>query len=308
MSVTVPSNPVPKTTTRPTRRGPSVLILSVVWIFAIIWLIPLLGALVTSFRSFDDLNSNGFWSIPKTLSFDNFSRAWNQAHIDRYIGNSFKITLPALALTMFFSSMCAYALVRFKFMLGKPIYMMFVAGLMLPFQVLLLPVFILANKAHIIPNGFTPDFPFLLFGVTYNTFWALILFHSAFQMGFSTFVLRNFMRTVPGSLFESAVIDGATEWTIFRRIALPLMLPGLAALATLEFTWIFNDYLWAVVLIQNDNLKPITTGLANLRGQYVSDWPLIVAGSLIATLPTLIVFFGLQRYFIDGLTVGATKG
>ncbi len=307
MSVTIPSNPMPQTSTRPMRRGPPAFVLTIVWVFALLWLVPLLGALVTSFRTFDDLNSNGFWSIPKALSFDNFSRAWNQAHINRYIGNSFQITLPALALTMLFSSMCAYALVRFKFILGKPIYMMFVAGLMLPFQVLLLPVFILANKAHFLPAVTLNPLSFQL-TTTYDTFWALILFHSAFQMGFSTFVLRNFMRTVPGSLFESAVIDGATEWTIFRRIALPLMLPGLAALATLEFTWIFNDYLWAVVLIQNDNLKPITTGLANLRGQYVSDWPLIVAGSLIATLPTLIVFFGLQRYFIDGLTVGATKG
>lgn len=307
MSVSVPSNPVPQTSTRLIKRGPSPLILTVVWAFAILWLVPLIGALVTSFRTFDDLNSNGFWSIPKALSLDNFGRAWNQAHVSRYIGNSFQITLPALVLTMLFSSMCAYALVRFKFLLGKPIYMMFVAGLMLPFQVLLLPVFILANKAHFLPS-LTLNPVAIQLTTTYDTFWALILFHSAFQMGFSTFVLRNFMRTVPGSLFESAVIDGATEWTIFRRIALPLMLPGLAALATLEFTWIFNDYLWAVVLIQNDNLKPITTGLANLRGQYVSDWPLIVAGSLIATVPTLIVFFGLQRYFIDGLTVGATKG
>ena len=116
------------------------------------------------------------------------------------------------------------------------------------------------------------------------------------------------MRTVPPSLFESAVIDGATEWTIFRRIAFPLMLPGLAALATLEFTWIFNDFLWALVLIQDTHLKPVTTGLANLRGQFTTDYPLIVAGSLVATIPTLIVFFGLQRYFIQGLTVGATKG
>ena len=132
--------------------------------------------------------------------------------------------------------------------------------------------------------------------------------HAAFQMGFSTFVLRNFMKTLPMSLFESAQIDGATEWTIFRRIAMPLTLPGLASLATLEFTFIFNDYIWAIVLLNSDKLKPITTGLTNLRGQYVSDWPLLVAGSLIATIPTLVVFFGLQRYFIDGLTVGATKG
>jgi multiple sugar transport system permease protein len=310
MSVSsVPSNPISSRPARKgsVRRGPPTYVMVIVWFFALLWLVPIVGALVTSVRTFDDLNIHGFWTIPNQLTLDNFSRAWNQAHISRYLGNSFKITIPALAITMLFSSMCAYALVRFKFLLNRPIYMMFVAGLMLPFQIMLLPVFMLANKAHFLPALSLNPLQLQL-TTTYDTFWALILFHSAFQMGFSTFVLRNFMKTVPASLFESAVIDGATEWTIFRRIALPLLLPGLAALATLEFTWIFNDYLWAVVLIQNDNLKPITTGLANLRGQYVSDWPLLVAGSMIATVPTLLVFFGLQRYFIDGLTVGATKG
>jgi multiple sugar transport system permease protein len=253
------------------------------------------------------LNANGFWSIPKSVSFNNYFRAWVQAGVSQYILNSFIITIPALLLTMGFSSMCAYAIIRFKFALAKPLYMMFVAGLMLPFQILLLPVFMIANKLAFIPSlSFDPIQIKLL--TTYDSFWALIFLHAAFQMGFSTFVLRNFMKTLPMSLFESAQIDGATEWTIFRRIAMPLTLPGLASLATLEFTFIFNDYIWAIVLLNSDKLKPITTGLTNLRGQYVSDWPLLVAGSLIATVPTLVVFFGLQRYFIDGLTVGATKG
>ncbi|PZA07863.1 MULTISPECIES: carbohydrate ABC transporter permease [unclassified Meiothermus] len=281
----------PHTRTRKLRRGPNPWVLAVVWFFALLWLVPFVGAIITSFRTFDDLNTRGFWSVPQEITVNNYVRAWGQAGVSKYLLNSFKITLPALAICVLFASMCAYGLVRFRFRLAMPIYVMFVAGLMLPFQVLLLPVFFLANKLHL-----------------YDTLWALILFHAAFQLGFCTFVLRNFMKTIPFSLFESALIDGASEWTIFRRIALPLLLPGLAALATLEFTWIFNDYLWAIVLLQSDEFKPITTGLANLRGQYVSDWPLMVAGSLIATVPTLVVFFGLQRYFIDGLTVGATKG
>jgi multiple sugar transport system permease protein len=273
------------------RRGVHPVIVAIVWIGAIIWLIPIVGALLTSVRTFDDLNERGLWSIPKEFTLMNFSNAWLQAGASRFMLNSFIVTIPALTATVFLSSMCAYALVRFRFSLSKPLYMMFVAGLMLPFQMLLLPVFQLSNTFKI-----------------YNTYWALILIHTAFQLGFCTFVLRNFMRTVPYSLFESAVIDGATEWTIFRRIALPLLLPGMAALMTLEFTWIFNDFLWALVLVQDTNLKPITTGLANLRGQFTTDYPLIVAGSMIATIPTLIVFFALQRYFIQGLTVGATKG
>ena len=273
------------------RKGVHPAIVFIVWFFALLWLVPIVGAFLTAFRTFDDLNEFGLFSIPRVFTFDNFTRAWQQANLGQFMLNSFIVTIPALTACVLLSSMCAYALVRFRFALAKPLYMMFVAGLMLPFQMLLLPVFKLSDDLGI-----------------YNTYWSLILIHTAFQLGFCSFVLRNFMRTVPPSLFESAVIDGATEWVIFRRIAFPLMLPGLAALATLEFTWIFNDFLWALVLIQDTHLKPVTTGLANLRGQFTTDYPLIVAGSLVATIPTLVVFFGLQRYFIQGLTVGATKG
>jgi multiple sugar transport system permease protein len=273
------------------KRGVHPAILTLVWIGAFIWLIPIAGSVLTSLRGFDDFNARGFWSIPERISLDNYVRAWGKMGIDKYLLNSFIVTIPALIGCIMLASMCAYALVRFQFKLAKPLYYMFVAGLLLPFQMLLLPVFKLTNDLGV-----------------YNTYWALIFFHTAFQLAFCTFVLRNFMKTVPSSLFESAMIDGATEWTIFLRIAFPLMMPGIASLATLEFTWIFNDYLWALVLITDNSLKPITTGLANLRGQYTTDYPLIVAGSIIACAPTLIVFFALQRYFIGGLTVGATKG
>ncbi len=267
------------------------LVVIIVWIGAIIWLIPIVGAFVTSFRTMDDLNTNGFWTIPRELTFGNYTEAWTRAGISNYLVNSFIITIPALIFMLFFSSMCAYALVRFRFRLNKFLYFLFIGGMLLPFQILMIPVFRLSNDLNI-----------------YDTYWALILFHTAFQLGFCTFVLRNFMKTIPTSLFESAVIDGANEWTIYRRIGLPLVVPAFAALATLEFTWIFNDYLWALVLVSRDELKPVTTGLSNLLGQYISNWPLIVAGSLLATVPTLVVFFALQRYFIGGLTMGATKG
>jgi len=141
----------------------------------------------------------------------------------------------------------------------------------------------------------------------YNQFGGLTLIHTAFQLGFCTFVMRNFMRTVPGEILEAARIDGAGEFRLYWRIMMPLSLPALAALATLEFTWIFNDYLWAIVLISTSSKKPITAGLAALRGQYLTDWPVLVAGALIATIPTVFVFTFLQRYFIQGLTLGSGK-
>ncbi len=259
-------------------------------VLTIIWLLPVIAALITSFRTMDEISMKGFWSLPTQMTFNNFSEAWNQARVSRYLGNSFIITIPALVGMLFLSSLSAYALARYKFKLNLPIYFMFVAGTMLPFQILLLPVFRLTNALNL-----------------YNTHLALILIHTAFQMGFCTFVLRNFMRTVPGEIFDAARVDGASEFRMFWQIMIPLSLPAMAALATLEFTWVFNDYLWAIILLQDDTLKPVTAGLATLRGQFNTNWPVITAGALIATLPTLIVFIFLQRYFIQGLTLGSGK-
>lgn len=259
-------------------------------VLTILWLLPVIAALITSFRTMDEISINGFWSLPSQLSFDSFGEAWNQARVSRYLGNSFIITIPALIAMLFLSSLSAYALARYKFKLNLPIYFMFVAGTMLPFQILLLPVFRLTNALNL-----------------YNTHMALILIHTAFQLGFCTFVLRNFMRTVPGEIFDAARVDGAGEFRMFWQIMIPLSLPAMAALATLEFTWVFNDYLWAIILLQDDTLKPVTAGLATLRGQFNTDWPVITAGALIATLPTLLVFVFLQRYFIQGLTLGSGK-
>jgi multiple sugar transport system permease protein len=141
----------------------------------------------------------------------------------------------------------------------------------------------------------------------YDTYLSLILIHTAFQLGFCTFVLRNFMRTVPHEISDAARVDGCSEFRIYWQIIMPLTLPALAALATLEFTWVFNDYLWAIILLRSDNLRPVTAGLATLRGQFNTDWPVITAGALLATIPTLIVFIFLQRYFIQGLTLGSSK-
>jgi len=259
-------------------------------LFTLTWLLPIFAAVLTSFRTMDDITVHGFWSIPRDLSFDKFEEAWISARIRVYLLNSFIITIPSLLGMMFLSSLSAYALARFRFKGNLLIYFIYVCGTMLPFQTLLLPVFRLTNKLGL-----------------YDTYGALILIHTAFQLGFCTFVLRNFMRTVPGEILDAARVDGCSEFRIYWQIMIPLSLPSLAALATLEFTWIFNDFLWALILLQTDSLRPVTAGLATLQGQYVTDWPLITAGALLATLPTMFVFVFLQRYFIQGLTLGSGK-
>ncbi|MBK8022168.1 MAG: carbohydrate ABC transporter permease [Chloroflexi bacterium] len=256
-----------------------------------VWLMPFFSALLTSVRTQDEISLNGFWRPDlNQLTLDNFGQAWEQARVSRYMGNSFIVTIPSLIATLLLSSMSAFALARYKFRLALPLYFMFVAGTMLPFQILLLPVFKLANDLKI-----------------YNTYWALIIIHTAFQMGFCTMVLRNYMKTIPNDIVEAARVDGCSDFRIYWQIILPLTLPALAALGTLEFTWIFNDYLWALILVQSEALKPITAGLASLRGQFTTNWPLITAGSLIGVIPTLFVFAFLQRYFIQGLTLGSGK-
>lgn len=256
-----------------------------------LWLVPIIAAVVTSLRTYDDILLNGFWSMPHVLTLENFAEAWHRGGLSHYLPNSFIITIPAMVATLFLSSLGGYALARFKFPGNRLILFIFVGGMMLPFQILLLPVFKLTDALHI-----------------YNTYWALIIFHTSFQLGFCTFVLRNYMRTVPGEILEAARVDGCGEFRIYRQIMMPLTLPAMGALATLVFTWVFNDFLWALILLQRDALKPVSTGLATLMGQYIMEWTVITAGSLIAAVPTVIVFLFLQRYFVAGLTLGATKG
>ncbi len=259
-------------------------------IITLLWLAPFITAILTSLRTNDDIMTRGFLKLPRKITLDSFKEAWQRGGLSHYLPNSFIITLPALVMTLFLSSLSAYALARFRFRGNRLIFFLYVGGTMLPFQVLMLPVFRLTDALGL-----------------YDTYLGIIAFHTASQLGFCTFLLRNYVRTVPNEILEAARIDGCSEFRIWWQIMMPLTVPALAALATLEFTWIFTDYLWAIVLLRSDKLKPVTAGLATLQGQYIMDWTVIIAGALLATVPTILVFIFLQRYFIEGLTLGATK-
>ncbi|MBA7470740.1 L-arabinose transport system permease protein AraQ [subsurface metagenome] len=267
-----------------------VILFFVLVLLALLWLIPIFTTVVTSLRTNDDILSRGFWALPEKLVISNFRTAWERGGLSKFLPNSFIITIPSLVLTLFFSSLSAYALARFRFRANRLIYFLYVGGMMLPFQVLLLPVFRLTDFLGL-----------------YDTYWGLIAFHTAFQMGFCTFVLRNYMVTVPIQILEAARIDGCNEFRIWWQIMMPLTIPALAAIATLEFTWIFNDYILAIVLVRSEERMPVTAGLASLQGQFIMDWTVIVSGALLAAIPTIIVFIFLQRYFIEGLTLGSSK-
>ena len=262
------------------------------YLSVILWLLPLIAIMLVSLRSLTDLNAGNYWGIPTELNFfENYSEVFVRSPMATYFMNSLIITIPTTIITLFISSMSGFTLAIHKFKFNMFIFAMFIAGNFIPFQILLVPV-----------RSIT-----IQFGM-YDTWYALIIFHVAFQSGFCTFFLRNFIKELPFELIEAARVDGATEIYIYTNIIIPLMRPALAALGVLIFTFIWNDYFWALVLVQSDSVRPVTVGLQALRGQWVASWNLIAAGSIVCALPPVIMFFILQKQFIRGLTFGAVKG
>ena len=267
---------------------------------ALVWLVPIVGAFFSSFRPFSETVRDGYLSWPDSLTLDNYRNAWEQGDIMRRYWNTLLILAPALILTLFFSSMVAFAASRYSWRFNISFLVLFTAGNLLPQQIIIQPLFQIYNRIPL------PDF-LSNSGKLNGSTWGLILIHVAFQSGFCTFVLSNYMKLLPKSLNEAARIDGAGVWTLYWQVIMPLTRPALAALATLEFTWIYNDFFWAVVLEQQGADRPITSSLANLGGEFFTDDNLIAAASVYVALPTLLVYFALQKHFIAGLALGADK-
>jgi multiple sugar transport system permease protein len=272
-----------------------------VTVLAVLWLLPLLWALYTSFRTEADTNAHGYLSWTHSLTFQNYRDAWTVGEIPKHFWNSVKITVPAVIVTLFFASCVAFVVARFSFRFNLVLLLLFTAGNLLPQQVLLAPLFKIYTNVHV-------SAPLSDSGELYDSIFGIVLINVAFQTGFCVFVLSNFMRTIPDELTEAALVDGASVWTQYWRITLPLCRPALAALATLLTTWIYNDFFWALALMSTGDKRPITSALANLRGEYAENANLLSAGSLIIAIPTLVVYLLLQRQFIAGLTLGSTKG
>lgn len=261
-------------------------------LLVLFWLIPIFIALFTSFKSMDEIMTSPYmWKLPTKWVLTNFSEVWTSVGMSRYVLNTFAITIPSVIGTLLISSLGAYALAFYSFKLNKTILIIFISGMLIPFQMLLIPVYRLSDATGLI-----------------NSLPGVILFHIAFQLGFCTFFLRNFMKQIPFSLVEASRIDGTGEFTIYYKIILPLCISSFAALSVLEFTWIWNDLLWSLILLQADKLKPVTLGLANMQGQFVTNYNMTAAGSIIAAIAPLGIFLLFQRYFIDGMTVGSVKG
>lgn len=256
------------------------------------WFLPIIIAVFTAVKSMDEIMSNPkMWQLPQKWIWFNFVEVWQKVGMGKYVLNTFIITIPSVIGCLLISSLGGFALAFYDFRLNRTVLILFIAGMLVPFQMLLIPVYRFSDTIGLI-----------------NTFPGVILFHVAFQLGFCTFFLRNFMKQIPMSLIEAPRIDGADDFMIYRIVVMPLSISSLAALSVLEFTWIWNDLLWSLILLQADNLKPVTLGLANMQGQFISNYNMIAAGSIIAAVVPLAIFLMFQRFFISGLTVGAVKG
>jgi multiple sugar transport system permease protein len=286
---------------RPRVRLPRIALHVFLIVTALLWLAPVAWAFYTSLRPYSDTAEHGYVSVAHTVDFDNYRTAWTSADLPHYFVNSLIITIPAIIVILLLASAVAFVIARLGFWFNVPLLIFFMAANLLPQQVILTPLYRMYLKIPL-PTWLSDS------GLLYDSYLGLIAINVAFQVGFCIFVLSNYMRTIPRTLNEAARVDGAGVVRQFFGIVLPLCKPALAALATLEFTWIYNDFLWAIVLMNTDAKRPITSALANLQGQYFTDNNLVAAASILVALPTLVVFAVLQRQFISGLTLGASKG
>ena len=257
----------------------------------ILWLLPLIAVAVFSIKPASDFTQGNYWGVPGSFElFNNYGQVFFNSDMPRYMLNSVLITVPTVIGAVALSAMAGFALGVYKFRSNIWVFFMFVAGNFVPFQILMVPV-----------RDLTLDMGL------YNTKTGLVLFHIAFQTGFCTLFMRNFIRALPFPLIEAARVEGVAEWRIFWYVVLPLMKPALAALAVLIFTFIWNDYFWAIVLTQGPDAQPVTAGITSFNAQYRAAYHLMSAGSIVAALPPVLMFFLMQKHFIAGLTLGAVK-
>lgn len=261
------------------------------FIVAIIWIAPFVFIVFTSLKSTAQVMTSSAFAPPTDPQFSNFASAWARGRFSTTFVNSAIITAVKVPLGLFLSAMAAYALAKIPMRFGKLILLLVLFGTMIPFQVMLAPIFTLVNSIGLIDTYPGVILPYLAFGIPYQVF-----------------VLYGFFRAIPQELSEAARIDGASHFTTFRRIFLPVTLPVLAALFILDFVATWNEFAMALVLLQDRNMWTLPLGLSAFQGQFSRDYGQLNAAIVMTVLPATIVYLIFQRYFVSGLTSGAVKG
>ncbi len=264
-------------------------------LIGLIWLVPTLGLLVTSFRPRSDIQSTGWWDIFNLhLTAENYRQVLEAQGMLQAFANTVFIAVPSTLLPLGICALAAYAFSWMRFPFRDTLFLIVVGLLMVPVQVAFIPVL----------TGFRELVPGLELTKGYGAVW---LAHTAFALPFGIFLLRNFFITLPPDMIEAARIDGASDAWIFRKIVVPVSVPAIAAYGIFQFLWVWNDLLMALVFVQDASKFPMTRAIQNLLSQYGAEWHLLAAGAFLLMIVPLIVFFSLQRYFVQGLLAGSIK-
>jgi raffinose/stachyose/melibiose transport system permease protein len=257
---------------------------------AILWIAPFVFIIFTAFKENSIVMGSSAFAPPRTLYVQNFFDAWLRGHFSITVLNSVLITFVKVPLGLLISAMAAYALSRIRIPGGRAIFLLVLFGTMLPFQVMLAPLFTLVNQLGLI-----------------NTYTGIVLPYLAFGVPYQVFILHGFFSEVPKELSEAALVDGASHLTIFRRIFLPISLPVLAALLILDFVATWNEFAMALVILQDNSKWTLPLGLMSFQSQFASDYGQLNAAIVMTVLPATVVYLIFQRYFVSGLTSGAIK-
>jgi ABC-type glycerol-3-phosphate transport system permease component len=257
--------------------------------FVVVFLVPLFWVLFSAFKTSPELLRNPF-GLPEVWRWENFAEAWEVGRVGRYLGNSVLYTAAIVVGVVALSTFAGYALAMLPLPGRDWVLVLFLLGLMVPFQSFMIPLYYLLRDMRLL-----------------ETYWAFILPGIAFRLPFGIFLMRGFFRGLPGDLADAARVDGANEWQVFRQVMLPLAGPGLAAQVIFQFVWAWREFLMPLVFVQTEALRPVSTGIMFFFGRFTAQRDLIAAGVVIAMIPMVAIYLLLQRRFIEGITAGALK-
>jgi glucose/mannose transport system permease protein len=258
-------------------------------LFALFFLTPIYVFLMTGLKSFKEVNIQNMWSLPEVFTLDGFIKAF--VKLSPNLLNSFLLTIPATIISSILGSLNGYVISKWRFKGSNTIFIIMLFGMFIPYQSILIPLVQFLSRIRL-----------------YGNLPGLILTHVVYGIPITTLVFRNYYIEIPDSLIEAAQLDGFGIINIYIRIIFPISAPAFVVVIIWQFTNIWNEFLFAVVLVQNPVNQPITVALRNLAGSQIVEWNVQMAGALIAAIPTLIIYILLGKYFIRGLLAGSVKG
>jgi alpha-glucoside transport system permease protein len=275
-------------------------------LIAVIWLVPTIGLAIMSIRPRSDILASGWWHVfTSHLTFENYGKVIHTAGMGHAFLNSVYITLPATILPLALGALAAYAFAWTRFPFRDTVFLLIVALMVVPIQTAFVPLLKLFRNWDVDINLF--DVGLIHWAHLNNSYWGIWLAHTAFGLPLAIFLFRNFFITLPKDLIEAARIDGASEFAVFRRVVLPLSVPALASFGIFQFLWVWNDLLMALVFVSDPSKQPMTVKITQLLSTYGVEYHLLSAAAFLLMLLPLVVFFALQRYFVQGLLAGSVK-